>query len=124
MFFLQSVKVVAPNGQIAEAQIEDDVFDQLFGKKTIDILLPDSTPAEPPSKELLSSQEAADYLGVAKSTLYKYAQERLIPRTRPTGKMSYYRKEDLDAFLSTGKVKTMDEINKEAFRKSVRSGRI
>lgn len=47
------------------------------------------------SKELLSLKEAAEFLGITKSTLYKKTHRKEIPFYKPTGKLIYFLRQDL-----------------------------
>lgn len=66
------------------------------------------------NKEMLTTEEAAAYLRVSKSYLYKQTSKKLIPYYKPTGKLCYFKKSDLDAWLMTGRVLTQNEIEQKA----------
>jgi excisionase family DNA binding protein len=53
------------------------------------------------SKVLLTVEEAALYLGITKSGFYKVARKYNIKCSRPTNGKKYFKKEDLDEWLST-----------------------
>ena len=65
-------------------------------------------------KSMLTTEEAAAYLHVSKSYLYKQTSKKLIPYYKPTGKLCYFKKSDLDAWLMNGRVSTQDEIEQRA----------
>lgn len=50
------------------------------------------------TKEVLDLREAAQYLSISDSTLYKLKDSYPIPYTKPNGKKVYFKKADLDAF--------------------------
>lgn len=54
------------------------------------------------SSTMFTMKEASEFLGVSKSTLYKYNLTNIIPYSKPTGRKIYYRVEDLTAFLECG----------------------
>ena len=60
-------------------------------------------------RNLMNTTEAARYLGVKPSYLYKMMMRRAVPYYKPGGK-----KEDLDAWLKRVRVKSQDEIESEA----------
>lgn len=61
----------------------------------------------------LNVEEAAEFLDLSKSHIYKLSSRGEIPHYKPTGKRLYFLKEDLIDFLKAGKVKTNREIEKE-----------
>jgi len=63
-------------------------------------------------KDLLTIDEACDYLDMKKSTLYSMNCRRQIPFTKVLGKV-YYRKSALDQWLATGDRKTQAQLNSE-----------
>ena len=66
------------------------------------------------TKEVLTSDEAARYLGISKSYLYKLTMRQLIPHYKPLGKMCYFNRQELEAWLQSNRVATEEEINREA----------
>ena len=51
------------------------------------------------SKDILTLQEASVYIGVSLSQLYKLTSTQSIPHYKPRGKMCYFEKKELDAWL-------------------------
>ncbi len=51
------------------------------------------------SKEILTLEEAADYMGMKKSYLYKLTSSNKIKFFSPLGKLIYFLKEDINNFL-------------------------
>ena len=66
-------------------------------------------------RNLMTTTEAARYLGLKPSYLYKMMMRRAIPY-KPNGKLCFFAKEDLDAWLKRVRVKSQDEIDSEAAR--------
>lgn len=62
-------------------------------------------------RELMTTKEAAEYLGVSMSTLYKMTHNRVIPYYKPTGRISYFNRADLDAWMTSTRVSTVTELN-------------
>lgn len=60
------------------------------------------------NKPMLSFKEAAAYLGVTTSTLYKHTSSRTIPHYKPNGKLVCFRKVDLDAWLESNRVSVFE----------------
>ncbi len=64
----------------------------------------------------LPLREAAEFLGVSTSTLYKYVRDRMIPHFKVNNRKLYFMKEDLTAFIlnDSNRVMSRDEIEKAA----------
>ncbi len=62
----------------------------------------------------LSFSEAAEYLDLSKSNLYKHTHKNLIPFFRPNGKKIYFLKSDLRTWLLRNRQSTADEIAQKA----------
>ena len=63
------------------------------------------------TKEVLTSDEAAAYMGIAKSYLYKLTSKQLIPHYKPMGKMCYFNRLELESWLQSNKVEVVDDSN-------------
>ena len=75
------------------------------------------------SFQLMSCQEAASYLKVSKSHIYKLTSQDQIPHYKPNGKKVYFNKGDLDAWIKHGRVLTKEEVSEVADVWLSRSGR-
>lgn len=65
-------------------------------------------------KEFLTTKEAAAYLGMALSYLYKMTSKKSIPFYTPTGKKIYFKKSELDEWMNNSRVATNEEIESMA----------
>lgn len=65
-------------------------------------------------KEVLTSAEAATYLGVSKSCLYKWTMERTIPHYKPNGKMCYFNRKEIEDWMQSCRVATDAELEQQA----------
>ena len=65
---------------------------------------------------LLTTTEAAHYLGVKPSYLYKMMMRRAIPYYKPGGKLCFFSRDDLDAWLTSIRIKSQNGIESEAAR--------
>lgn len=65
-------------------------------------------------RNLLTTTEAARYLGLKPSYLYKLMMRRAIPYYKPNGKLCFFSKEDLDTWLTNIRVKSQTEIDGDA----------
>lgn len=61
-------------------------------------------------KEVLTSEEAARYMGISKSYLYKLTMGQKIPHFKPMGKMCYFNRVELEQWLQSNRVATKEEI--------------
>lgn len=66
------------------------------------------------SKNVLSFEEASRFLNLSKSYLYKLTSGNLIPHYKPQGKMLYFEKTELEAWLRQNPVKTQAQTEAEA----------
>ena len=69
---------------------------------------------EKPISKILTLEEASQYLSLAKQTIYGFTSKRLIPFIKK-GKKLYFVKDDLEAWLMTGKKITKPQIEKGGF---------
>ena len=60
-------------------------------------------------KEIFTSEEAAEYTGLKKSYLDKLCSQRKISFYQPRGKMKYFKRVELDAWLLRNKVESIDD---------------
>ncbi|EFB30640.1 DNA binding domain, excisionase family [Segatella oris F0302] len=68
------------------------------------------------NKNVLSFDEASKFLNLSKSYLYKLTSGNLIPHYKPQGKMLYFEKAELEAWLRQNPIKTSAQIAQEAQR--------
>lgn len=65
------------------------------------------------TKNVLSFDEASKFLNLSKSYLYKLTSGNLIPHYKPQGKMLYFEKVELEAWLRQNPIKTQAQIEQE-----------
>ena len=76
------------------------------------------------TKEVLTSDEAARYLGVSKSCLYKWTMSRQIPHYKsPSGKLCFFNRGEIEAWMQSIKVQTDEELQKQAQKLSKKGGK-
>lgn len=66
------------------------------------------------SKNVLTVDEVVQYTGLTKSYLYKLTHARLIPHSKPGGKLLYFRREDLETWMMNNPIATDDELTERA----------
>lgn len=65
-------------------------------------------------KEVLTLDEAAQYIGMTTSALYKLTSSRKIPFSKPNGKNCFFRRIELEEWLMSNPVATDIELNSRA----------
>ena len=65
------------------------------------------------SKNVLSFEEASRFLNLSKSYLYKLTSGNLIPHYKPQGKMLYFEKTELEAWLRQNPIRTQAQTEAE-----------
>ena len=74
------------------------------------------------TKEVLTSDEAASYMGVSKAYLYKLTMGKKIPHYKPMGKMVYFNRQELEQWLQANRVATDEEISQQAQAYCIKKG--
>lgn len=75
-----------------------------------------------PTAEVFSLNQAAEYVSLSKSAIYKKTSEKNIPHLKK-GKKLYLKQSELDEWLTENKISTHAEIEKEAGNYIMRKGR-
>lgn len=65
------------------------------------------------SKEVLTLEESAEFLGLSKSAIYKMTSKREIPFYCPGGKKVYFRRVELESWILNAKVASLAEFEQE-----------
>ncbi len=73
-------------------------------------------------KEVLTSDEAARYMGISKSYLYKLTMRQEIPHYKPMGKMCYFKRAELEDWLQTNRCATASELDRQAAAYCMKGG--
>lgn len=76
------------------------------------------------TKEVLTSDDAAKYMGISKSYLYKLTMRKQIPHYKPMGKICYFNRLELEQWLQSNRVSTSYEISKKAHAYCMEKGGI
>jgi len=75
-------------------------------------------------KEVLNFNEAAKYLELSQSHLYKQTSSGAIPHYKPNGKKIYFKRVELDAWLLRNRTDSKDEIEQQAADYLIKKGRV
>ena len=76
------------------------------------------------TKEVLTSDEAAAYMGISKSYLYKLTMRGAVPHYKPMGKMVFFNRGELEQWLQQNRVASDVEIADAANRYCAKGGRV
>ncbi len=74
-------------------------------------------------KKILNLDEASKFLGISKSDLYKRTSSNGIPFHKPSGKLIYFLREDLESWMLSNRIESNDEISKRVENFKLKSGR-
>lgn len=66
------------------------------------------------TKEVLTAQETARYMGVSMSYLYKLTMKKQIPHYKPMGKICYFQRQEIEQWLLNNRVSTDNELTNKA----------
>ena len=66
------------------------------------------------SKDVLNFNEVATYTGLSKSYLYKLTSSGMIPHYKPTGKMCYFKRTEVETWLLQNRRSTAEERSEAA----------
>lgn len=75
-------------------------------------------------KEILTLSEAADYLSLSKSALYKLTSSKEIPHYIPGGKMIYFKKSEINLWINNAKVLSINELDENVEQYLKRTNKI
>ena len=66
-------------------------------------------------RPFMNLDETAEYLGLAKQTIYGYVHQKKLPHLKVNGKKLYFKVEDLDNFImKSDYIKSDEQIDQEA----------
>lgn len=74
-------------------------------------------------KRILNLEESSKFLGISKSDLYKRTSSNGIPFFKPSGKLIYFLREDLESWMLSNRIESNDEISKRVEKFKLKSGR-
>jgi len=100
-----------------ETRLIDVTLEQLQSliKNTVQQCIADALPEQnrPEKDELLTVQQAADFLNLTVPTIYTKVSKNELPFMKRSKRL-YFSKKELTEYLKKGRVKTNDEIEAEA----------
>lgn len=67
-------------------------------------------------KNFLNVDDVAVYLGISKSVVYGLMRTKQIPYSKPNGKLAFFKKSDVDAWLGSNRIASASEVEEQAAR--------
>ncbi len=64
-------------------------------------------------KEILTIEEAAEFLNLSKSCLYKMTSNKEIPHYKPRGKKIYLKREELEQWILNSRIASTNDLDYE-----------
>lgn len=76
------------------------------------------------SKDVLSTEEAAKYIGICKQSLYQLMSKKQVPYYKPQGKLAVFNRKELDQWMMRNKQQTISEIEADVNRHKLKERRV
>ena len=74
------------------------------------------------AKQVLDLSDVSELTGMSKSTLYRLTSEKKIPHYKPTAKLLYFDRNEIEAWMKQNRVSTRTEAESTAAAYIVRKG--
>ena len=74
------------------------------------------------TKEVLTTDEAASYMGVSKAYLYKLTMGKKIHHYKTMGKMCFFNRKEIEMWLQANRVATDEELSQDAQAYCIKKG--
>lgn len=96
------------------AQLPDEISSLKNAIISLTDFVKNQSNSKPDSNEFLNSKQAAEYLNLSSSYLYYLTFSNSIPFYKPNGKRIFFRRTDLDNWLSQNRHSSRNEIEQQA----------
>ena len=64
-------------------------------------------------KNILTVEGLMDYSGFSRKQIYKLTSTRRIPHYKPSGRKLFFKKDEIDEWITRGRVDPFDELSNE-----------
>ena len=64
-------------------------------------------------KNILTVDEVIKYTGFSQKQIYKLTSTRAIPHYKPSGRKLFFKKDEIDEWITQGRVRTINELGGE-----------
>jgi excisionase family DNA binding protein len=65
------------------------------------------------SKNILTVDDLIDYTGYSQKQIYKLTSTRAIPHYKPNGRKLFFKRNEVDNWITQGRIKPMSELDDE-----------
>ncbi len=88
-------------------------FKQFLRESLLEIINELGINSKPETRDILDVKQASDFLRLKLTTLYEKTSQKIIPHFKKGNKL-YFNRNELQKWVTDGKVKTTDELQSEA----------
>jgi excisionase family DNA binding protein len=64
-------------------------------------------------KNILTVGDLIDYTDFSQKQIYKLTSTRAIPHYKPSGRKLFFKKNEIDEWITRGRVDSLDELNEK-----------
>lgn len=72
------------------------------------------------AKNYLNVDDMCNYTGLSKAIIYRKMKEKALPFSKPSGKMAFFKKSDVDEWLGSNRIASASELEEQAARYCVK----
>ena len=65
------------------------------------------------NKNILTVDGLIEYIGFSRKQIYKLTSTRAIPHYKPSGRKLLFKKDEIDEWITLGRVDTISELNNQ-----------
>ena len=65
------------------------------------------------NKNILTVDDLIDYTGYSQKQIYKLTSTRAIPHYKPNGRKLFFKRNEVDNWITQGRIKPMSELDYE-----------
>jgi len=64
-------------------------------------------------KNIFTVDEVVNYTGFSQKQIYKLTSTRQIPHYKPSGRKLFFKKNEIDEWITRGRIDTLDDLSNE-----------
>ena len=64
-------------------------------------------------KNILTVDDLKDYTDFSQKQIYKLTSTRAIPHYKPSGRKLFFKKNEIDEWITRGRIDSLDELNEK-----------